>query len=408
MKKCLMFAACCGLLQIDLFAYEYKGFQGPSNAYSQPQNQNVGACVIDRGLPVKDNGGKAVGYIGGHGEVIGSAKESIGRVDCNGNFIPDQQLINGKVLETVGEYRSNNGACHIGENGIEVSIGAYKDGYSNITLSERVSGEHSSVKFSQSQFSGDSQLVAYIHNHPGEGENPWPSVADVKSAIRSGKDVYVVDCADGGAVLRINHDTGAVSRILPGGTEQPTSWEDFRGPNGNRIYENNYEKQSRVKDASKLADNDLYDPSRFKDIAQAAFELQDKGKIDFSKVDNDVGDVKIPDLSNLISILKQMIEYLRRINAMGQKPSDEELVGYNRLLSSAQEELKRIITAMEVKIEQMSTSKQEQRRIAEELGKQMAERIEPYCDTIESLQRQIEAKGYGHFGHVGFNPKHLK
>lgn len=123
------------------------------------------------------------------------------------------------------------------------------------------------------------------------------------------------------------------------------------------------------------------------------------------------GTVKIPDLSNLISMLKQMIAYLRRINAMGQKPSDEESVGYNRLLSFAQEEFKKISEAIEVtsmQITQMNIPKQEQRRIAEELGKQMAERIKPYCDTIESLQRQIEAKGYGHFGHVSFNPKSFR
>lgn len=115
---------------------------------------------------------------------------------------------------------------------------------------------------------------------------------------------------------------------------------------------------------------------------------------------------KIPDLSKLIDLVKQSVEYLRRINAMSHKPSEEDYVGYNKLGAMARAEIK----AIENEIVQMNLTEKEKVELGSELGKQIREKVMPYCDMITSLQRQIEAKGYGRFQDSNFNfdPKYLK
>lgn len=361
---------------------------------------SMGARVIERG-PVLDKSGEMIGFTRHDGSVY-DGKKSIGRLDWNGNFASNQQLINERVLKTVEEYRSNIGACHIvkdGIEGIEESIGVYADDSSNFSLGNRKRGDNSSVPFTQPSWEKDAKLVALIHNHPGKGQNPWPSVADVRSAIRREKDVYVVDCSDGGVVLRVNHKTGAVTKINPNGGERPVKWNEFTDDAGVPIYGSNFLKQSQVKSASNLDGGDLYDPSRFADIA---------GAISFAKNEGgaSVGKVKIPDLSKLIDLVKQTVEQLRKINAMSQKPSAADYAGYNGLGAKAMAEIK----AIEGEIGRMNLTENEKIKLGEELGKQMREKVMPYCNTIASLKRQIEAKGYGRFEDSNFNfdPKYLK
>lgn len=115
---------------------------------------------------------------------------------------------------------------------------------------------------------------------------------------------------------------------------------------------------------------------------------------------------KIPDLSKLIDLVKQAVEQLRKINAMSQKPSAADYAGYNGLGAKAMAEIK----AIEGEIGRMNLTENEKIKLGEELGKQMREKVMPYCDTIASLKRQIEAKGYGRFEDSNFNfdPKYLK
>ena len=115
---------------------------------------------------------------------------------------------------------------------------------------------------------------------------------------------------------------------------------------------------------------------------------------------------KIPDLSKLVGLMKQAIEYLRRINAMSNKPGEEYYAGYNKLGAKARAEIK----AIENEIARMNLTEAEKVELGNELGKQIREKVMPYCDMITSLQRQIEAKGYGRFQDSNFNfdPKYLK
>ena len=115
---------------------------------------------------------------------------------------------------------------------------------------------------------------------------------------------------------------------------------------------------------------------------------------------------KIPDLSKLIDLVKQSVEYLRRMNSMSHKPSEEDYAGYNKLGAMARAEIK----AIENEIAQMNLTEKEKGELGNELGKQIRERVMPYCDTIASLRKQIEAKGYGRFEDSNFNfdPKYLK
>lgn len=175
----------------------------------------------------------------------------------------------------------------------------------------------------------------------------------------------------------------------------PEAYEAMSGASGASASESSSERVKKMREKRKelrerLAAMDVDDGS------------QDWCKINFSKVDNDGRDVKIPDLSKLISILKQMIEYLRRINAMGHKPSAEDFVGYNNLVGDAREEFKKILMAIAVDAEQKNIPEEEQFRVGNELSKLMAAKIEPYTKTLEELQDQIKAKDWGRFDGIEF------
>lgn len=381
------------------FAGSNPKIDAEANQGSVDSTRNVIGRVIERG-PGLDKSGEMIGFTRHDGSVY-DGKKSIGRLDWNGNFASNQQLINERVLKTVEEYRSNTGACHIvkdGIEGVEESIGVYADDSSNFSLGNRKRGDNSSVPFTQPSWEKDTKLVALIHNHPGKGQNPWPSVADVRSAIRREMDVYVVDCSDGGVVLRVNHKTGTVTKINPNGGEHPVEWNEFTDDAGAPIYRSNFLKQSQVKSALNLDGGDLYDPSRFADIA---------GAISFAKNEGgaSVGKVKIPDLSKLIDLVKQIMEQLRKINAMSHKPSEEDYADYNKLANMAQAEFK----AIENEIAQMNLTENEKVELGKELNKQINEKLQPYVEPLASLTKQIEAKGYGHFfGKHRFNFKYLK
>lgn len=350
------------------------------------------ARVVERG-PVLDKSGEMIGFTRHDGSVY-DGKKSIGRIDWNGNFASNQQLINERVLKTVEEYRSNTGACHIvkdGVEGVEESIGVYADDSSNFSLGNRKRGDNSSVPFTQPSWENDTKLVALIHNHPGKGQNPWPSVADVRSAIRREMDVYVVDCSDGGVVLRVNHKTGAVTKINPSGGEHPVEWNEFTDDAGVPIYRSNFLKQSQVKSASNLDGGDLYDPSRFADIA---------GTISFAKKEGgaSVGKVKIPDLSKLIDAMRRIAECLHKINAMSSKPSEEDYAEYNKLMDKFAEEAEKVEKVLEDEIGKMKTE-DEQVKFSKQLGDLFDRQYggSKLCNEILSLQKQIQAKGYGRF-----------
>lgn len=146
-------------------------------------------------------------------------------------------------------------------------------------------------------------------------------------------------------------------------------------------------------------------PKLFDHDSQCKKENQSDEKVSHSEKNVCVVD-KIPDLSKLIDLVKQSVEYLRRINAMGHKPSEDDYAGYNKLGAMARAEIK----AIEGEIGRMNLTEGEKVELGNELGKQIREKVMPYCDELVSLRKQIEAKGYGHFEDSNFNfdPKYLK
>lgn len=231
------------------------------------------------------------------------------------------------------------------------------------------------------------ELVATIHNHPelkGQSDSLWPSEEDVVSALKPGTmcDAYIRDCKTGKLAM-FNHEDGEVYEIAENSERKPLK-RDF--PNH-------------------IRQNDGHDPYQFENL-----ELLRRKAADSVGKDVDVGasveNIKIPDLSKLVDLVKQTVEQLRKINAMSQKPSAADYAGYNGLSARAMAEVK----AIEDEIGRMNLTEDEKNKLGEELGKQMREKVMPYCDTIASLKRQIEAKGYGRFHESNFNfdPKYLK
>lgn len=107
--------------------------------------------------------------------------------------------------------------------------------------------------------------------------------------------------------------------------------------------------------------------------------------------------IKIPDFSKLIDFLKETVGCLSRINAMSHKPSKDDRAGYNKLMSRCWDEL----IAIGDEIERMNLSEEEKSRFKDKLDERYRESVMPYIDKIDTLKKQIEAKGYGRFKDIG-------
>ena len=102
---------------------------------------------------------------------------------------------------------------------------------------------------------------------------------------------------------------------------------------------------------------------------------------------------KIPDLTNLIDLMNQAIEYLRKIDAMGQKPSEQDRVAYNELVGRIGKEFMKNSKEFDEYSKRMNLTLTQK----EQLSKKFEETIKPYLETMMTLMQQIEAKGYWHF-----------
>lgn len=102
---------------------------------------------------------------------------------------------------------------------------------------------------------------------------------------------------------------------------------------------------------------------------------------------------KIPDLTNLINLMNQSIEHLRKINAMSQKPSEHDRVAYNELVGRIGKEIEKFGKTFDEYSKRMNLTLTQK----EQLSKKFEETIEPYLETMMTLMQQIEAKGYWHF-----------
>ena len=99
--------------------------------------------------------------------------------------------------------------------------------------------------------------------------------------------------------------------------------------------------------------------------------------------------------------MKRIIECLRKIDAMSSKPSDGDFAEYNKLAGKCAEEAVAIAKVIEDEIGKMNLTEEEKikfgKKIGEQIEKRYGEELKTYSSTIKSLQKQIEAKGYGDF-----------
>lgn len=247
------------------------------------------------------------------------------------------------------------------------------------------------------------EFVESIHNHYN-GLFKWPTNGDAMSSIGSGKPVVVYGCND--SYYKIDPINGNVYPGKINGTtvmwsnkpitlDETSEWDDV---GKSSVFKGSFSNQIRRSDFGK----DLYDGKNptFKQLRDWV-DVNLKGKRPEMS-----GASKMPDLTKLINLFKQAVEYLRRMNAMSNKPGEEYYVGYNKLGAKARAEMK----VIEDEIAQMNLTEAEKVELGNELGKQVREKVMPYCDTLESLKRQLEAKGYGRFedSNFNFNPKYFK
>ena len=97
---------------------------------------------------------------------------------------------------------------------------------------------------------------------------------------------------------------------------------------------------------------------------------------------------KMPDLTKIINLMKQVIEEYRKILAAGRKMSDDVRVAHDNLMNEIYKEMYAL--ADEVK---KNFTKEEY----EQFGQLFKEKVQPLFDQGVALQQQIEVKGYGHF-----------
>lgn len=229
----------------------------------------------------------------------------------------------------------------------------------------------------------------------------WFSNQDILTAIRSGEVSYVEDDITGiqlafdpqdGSVYYVDNvgerfklkvveaDDGGVRAYHPSGTELPLDSDLLT-----------FDKISKD---GKFNPGAGYHPSELEKLRKIAKDTSENSE------GAPGGAVKIPDFSKLIDLLKEVVGCLSRINAMSHKPSKDDRVGYNKLMSRCLDEL----IAIGYEIERMNLSEEEKSRFKDKLDERFRESVMPYIDKINTLQKQIEAKGYGRFD--GIDPKY--
>lgn len=215
-------------------------------------------------------------------------------------------------------------------------------------------------------FDGD-EVDAIVHNHP-DG-SLWPSEADVITALKKNSDVYINNC--NGEYSVFSHMDGRVYKIV----------------DGKRIeFEESFPNHVRT--------NDGHDPYDSKNLAK----LRTKAKGAEISLGSVAVAAKIPDLSKLVDAMRRIAECLRRINAMSSKPSEEDYSEYNKLMDKFAEEAEKVEKALEDEIGKMKTE-DEKVKFSKELGDLFERQFRgsELCNEILSLQKQIQAKGYGRF-----------
>lgn len=410
--KMFLTIALAGTLQLVLFAgWEASGLKGNGDAYMQGQ----GVCqtghesvTLDGDVltKCKSDGHAISGKLQSDGRVVSDNGEMIGRIGKDGNFYekmgdvvkPSEELVldsDGKARVLTPDKSGNRcydtsksmnqrqiprgfdapicaktmdeavvqtsplfgNAC---ENKIEEGLYSKKiNGAENnvVKVFNRADMGDGNDKSATLYFDGN-EVGAIVHNHP-DG-SLWPSEADVITALKKNSDVYIDNC--NGEYSVFSHTDGRVYKIA----------------DGKRVeFDESFPNHVRT--------NDGHDPYDSKNLEK----LRAKAREEEASLGSTVLVSKMPDLTKLIDLMKQGVEELRKILAAGREPSGAECDAYNKLATKVKEAS--VAIGEELKRQNFTVAEQEQ------YGRLLLEKIKPYCDQVESLQKQIEAKGYGRF-----------
>ena len=252
------------------------------------------------------------------------------------------------------------------------------------------------------------EFVESMHNHY-EGLYKWPTINDVMSSISSGKPVVVYGC--NGGFYRIDPISGSVYEGKAVGTT--VKWGD-KPITLDKTQEWDDDGRSAVFDGvfSSRMNQDKFGTYLYDGKNPSFEQLRDWVKVNLNgKRTGMSGAVKVPDLSKLIDAMRRIAECLRRINALSSKPSEDDYSEYNKLMDKFAEEAEKVEKVLEDEIGKMKTE-DEKVKFSKELGDLFERQFRgsELCNEILSLQKQIQAKGYGRFAarSLNFNAKYLK
>lgn len=419
--KMFLTIALAGTLQLVLFAgWEASGLKGNGDAYTQGQ----GVCqtghesvTLDGDVltKCKSDGHAISGKLQSDGRVVSDNGEMIGRIGKDGNFYekmgdvvkPSEEL----VLDSDGKARvltpdKSGNRCYdtsksmnqrqiprgfdapicaktMDEAVVQTSPlfgNACENKIEEGLYSKKINGaENNEVKVFNRADMGDgndksvtlyfdgNEVGAIVHNHP-DG-SLWPSEADVITALKKNSDVYIDNC--NGEYSVFSHMDGRVYKIA----------------DGKRVeFDESFPNHVRT--------NDGHDPYESKNLAK----LRTKAKGAETSLGSVAVAAKIPDLSKLVDAMRRIAECLRRINALSSKPSEEDYAEYNKLMDKFAEEAEKVEKVLEDEIGKMKTE-DEQVKFSKQLGDLFDRQYggSKLCNEILSLQKQIQAKGYGRF-----------
>lgn len=418
MMKRILVIAMASALHFAIFAgWKAHGLNGSDDAYTQGQGvcQKGHESVTLDGKNVltkcKSDGSVISGRLQEDGRVVSDNGQEIGHVGEDGNFYekigdvvkPSEELVfdsDGKARVLTPDKSGNRcydtsksmnqrqiprgfdapicaktmdeavvqtsplfgNAC---ENKIEEGLYSKKiNGAENnvVKVFNRADMGDGNDKSATLYFDGN-EVGAIVHNHP-DG-SLWPSEADVITALKKNSDVYIDNC--NGEYSVFSHTDGRVYKIA----------------DGKRVeFDESFPNHVRTNDG-----HDPYDSKNLEKLRAKAREA--KAREEEASLGSTVLVSKMPDLTKLIDLMKQGVEELRKILAAGREPSGAECDAYNKLATKVKEAS--VAIGEELKRQNFTVAEQEQ------YGRLLLEKIKPYCDQVESLQKQIEAKGYGRF-----------
>ena len=293
------------------------------------------------------------------------------------------------------------------------------------------------------------ELVAIVHNHPVDKNGVSLSVGDVMAAINMNVRVYAGGCKQGispdnRGLVYVDSENGYIysvsgtddiglsfrksgpDEVCPvGGFDFKKSVivgddvcipirdnfkipenitdKDFEDKFARMAYHPNYFKEmSRYAEARKLRKKQsgenvkLASAGNASELGTPSQDLDENKTVSTDEMNTkeksgEVGMTsKMPDLTKLIDLMKQAIEELRKMLAIGRRISDEEWDAYNKLITK--------ISGEHYALGKNVTSQNFTLAEHERFSLLFIEKVKPYCEQIESLTRQIEAKGLGRFG----------